>query len=572
MPQDAFTLKYLCEELNGAFSGAKINKIVQPSNEELIFTLYTGKTTEKLYISVNPACPRIGLCETEKNSPLTVPNFCMLMRKHLLSATIDNISLVGFDRIVKIELTSSSLITEARKKIMYIELMGRYSNVILTENGKVLGGNRGINNFDNGVRPLIVGKPYVFPPQNDKLIPSETALLERLKGYNGEGEYHVFLAENIQGIALSTAKEIVINFEKKFEKISSENAVENAQNIFNFINDFLYKTQKNPCLILENGGVKDVCVYPYSSVCGEVQIYPSLLKAEECYFARREVQSKFKELFNRLSSMVNAHLKKAKKRVQAIDSKMRDAEDAEEERLNGELILANIYKIRQGDGSVTVENYYDRTTKTIPLDINISPSLNAERFYKRYNKKKRTLSALLPQKQKAEEELNYISTVLEEISLCETLEDLKLIREELEEAGIAPIQQKNKKPKSTQLSCRKYEIKGFTLLVGRNNTENDRVTFSAQPTDIWLHAKDYHSSHAIIKANGKEVPEEVIIKSAEVCAYYSKGRAGGKTEIVYTQKKNVKKPKGAKPGFCIYDNFKSVLVMPDKGEEFIKEV
>lgn len=589
MPQDAFTLKYLCEELNERFSGAKINRIVQPSNDELVLTVYTGKRTEKLYISVNPARPRIGLCAEEKSSPIVAPNFCMLMRKHLLSATINDISLVGFDRIVKIQATSSSEITEARKKTIYVELMGRYSNVILTEDGKVLGGNRGINNFDNGVRPLIVGRDYFFPPQNNKKIPTDTTLIQTFQEYKGEYELYQFIAENVQGLATSTAKEIVYTFEKKYGKIINQNDTNNCtqngtkngtQNVlqtcpetfFKHLNDYIYKAEKQPCLLIENGLVSDVCVYPYNYLNGQVKTYPSLLEAEEEYFTIKEEQSRFKELYNSLSSTVSAHLKKAKKRVQAINAKIKDAEDAETEKIKGELLLANIYKVKRGDTRISVENYYNGTVMEIELDENLSPSQNAEKFYKRYNKKKRTLSVLSEQKTKAQEELEYFLSVSQEVLLCENHYELKLVKKELEEAGvILTKQQKNKKPQLEKEGYRKYLYNGFTILAGRNNTENDRVTTTASSTDVWVHAKDYHSSHVIIKAENKKVPESVVLVASEICAYYSGGRNGGKTEIVYTEKKNVKKPKGAKPGFCTYVNFKSIVVEPNKHQDFIKE-
>ena len=178
MPQDAFTLRYLCTELNSVFLNGKVNRIIQPSNDDLILTVYTGKRTEKLLLSVNPASPRIGVINEESESPLTAPNFCMLMRKHLLSATITSIELVGFDRIVKIDFLSSAEFFDAKIKTVYVELMGRYSNIILTEDGKILGGNRGINMFDNGVRPLIVGMPYVFPPVGDKKLPADKELIK----------------------------------------------------------------------------------------------------------------------------------------------------------------------------------------------------------------------------------------------------------------------------------------------------------------------------------------------------------------------------------------------------------
>ena len=178
MPQDAFTLRYLCQELDKLFTGGKINRIIQPSNDEVVFTVYTGGRTQKLLLDVNPASPRIAVIERDKESPLTAPNFCMLLRKHLLSSTITGINLIGFDRIVRIDFLTSDEFKDSAKKTLYVELMGRYSNVILTEDGKILGGNRGINMFDNGVRPLIVGHPYVFPPVGDKKLPTDTALIE----------------------------------------------------------------------------------------------------------------------------------------------------------------------------------------------------------------------------------------------------------------------------------------------------------------------------------------------------------------------------------------------------------
>ena len=208
MPQDAFTLRYLCSELDAVFKGGKVNKIIQPSSDELILTIYTGKKTERLLFNVNPASPRIGVVNEEYESPLTAPNFCMLMRKHLLSATVLGVELIGFDRIVKIDFLASGEFVDAVKKTVYVELMGRYSNVILTENGKILGGNRGINMFDNGVRPLFVGHEYKFPPVNDKKLPSDVALVEKFIGVQKEN-FAELLCRNVQGIAVSTANEIV---------------------------------------------------------------------------------------------------------------------------------------------------------------------------------------------------------------------------------------------------------------------------------------------------------------------------------------------------------------------------
>ena len=239
MPQDAFTLRYLCEELNSIFKEGKVNRITEPSNDELVLTVYTGKHTEKLMLNVNPSAPRIGIVKTEKESPLTAPNFCMLMRKHLLSATILGMEVVGFDRIIKIDFLASGEFFDSVKKTVYVELMGRYSNIILTEDGKVLGGNRGINMFDDGVRPLIVGKPYVYPPVGNKKLPNDQSLIEIFDNKQLE-DLGDIITDNVQGVAKSTAKEIVVKYKEK-----NNCEVVSGKDFFDHLNNFLFKTKSH---------------------------------------------------------------------------------------------------------------------------------------------------------------------------------------------------------------------------------------------------------------------------------------------------------------------------------------
>lgn len=565
MPQDAFTLRYLCEELNLIFKNGKVNRITQPSNDELVLTIYTGKRTEKLLLNVNPSAPRIGIVQSEKESPLTAPNFCMLMRKHLLSATVLGMQVVGFDRIIKIDFLASGEFFDSVKKTVYVELMGRYSNVILTEDGKVLGGNRGINMFDDGVRPLIVGKPYVFPPVGNKKLPSDQTLIEVFDKKQVE-DLSDLLTENVQGIAKSTAKEIVCKY---IQKKSLKDAC--GEDFFNHLNDFLFNTKPQPCILKNNQEITDVLVFPYSSLEGDFKSFDSLYQAEEFYFENREKIKRFKSKKERLNSIVNTNIKKVKKRLTAIKSKEKDALSAEENRIKGELILSNIYMIKQGDKECELDNYYDGTKVKIQLNEYLSPAKNAENFYKKYNKQKRTLVALKPQREQAESELEYLNSVLDEIALAENIFELNEIEKELVLVGLILEQKQDKNKKQEQCKIKTYFYKGFRIFVGRNNLENDKITFTAKQEDIWIHAKEYHSSHAVIETNGKAVPDDVLVKGAEICAYYSKGRDGGKTEIVYTQKKFVKKPSKSKPGFVIYTNFKSLMVEPNKREELLEK-
>ncbi len=562
MPQDAFTLRYLCKELNLILKGGKVNRITQPSNDVLYLTIYTGKKTEKLLLNVNPSSPRIGIAEKEEQSPLTAPNFCMLMRKHLLSAVVESVELVGFDRIVKIEFSLSGEFFDNVEKTLYVELMGRYSNIILTEKGKVLGGNRGINMFDDGVRPLIVSKPYVYPPVGNKKLPSDKSLIQVFDGQKVENLSSLITA-NVQGIADITAKEIAKQYLEK-----GNDAID-AKEFLSFLNEFLFCTESSPCIVKNAEQITDVFVYPYSIAKGEFISFDKLYLAEEFYFENKERLKIFKSKKDRLFAILNALTKKVKKRLTAIKSKEKDALSAEENRLKGELILANLYQIKQGQNKCVLQNYYDGKMVEIELNEFLSPSKNAENYYKKYNKQKRTLSAVSLQKEMAESEQNYYQSVLDEIELCENIDELKIIEKELEESGLIKKQNQGKVKSNEQKLYRNYLIDGFSLKVGRNNIENDKLTSSARPLDVWLHAKDYHSSHAILEDNGKAVPEKVIKICAEICAYYSKGREGGKTEIVYTLKKNVKKPKGAKPGFVKYDSYASIMVEPNINKQYL---
>ena len=566
MPQDAFTLKFLCEEINSIFSGGKVNRIVQPSNDELVITIYTGKGTQKLLLDVNPSAPRIGICTAEKASPLTAPNFCMLMRKHLLSSTLESVSLVGFDRIVKLDFLYSGEFFEPVRKTVYVELMGRYSNIILTENGKILGGNRGINLFEDVVRPLIVNKPYKFPPVGDKKTPFDEELIKYFED-NKDRATADCLVSGVQGIATSTAKEIAFGFSQKF---GVDKVIDYGKNLFEYLNYYIENPRKNPCVVMKNDTVYDVCIYPYETMdCQSVIEFESLLKAEDYYFTSRNLDKQFKTKKERLANIINTAIKKTKKRITAIKSRQTEALNSTENKISGELILANIYKIKQGDSECELDDYYTGGKKTVQLNPYKTPAQNAEAYFKKYSKQKRTLEMLEPQLKIAEAELKYFKSVLDEINFNDDISGLESIKDEMTEAGLIKEQkQGNKQVKPRPFRC--YTLAGVNVKVGKNNVENDKLLSQAKPEDMWVHAKTEHSAFVIIEADKNSVSEEALLRACEICAYYSSGRDGGKVEIVYTKRKNVKKPPKAKPGLVIYDNFKSITVNPKKHSEFMK--
>ena len=562
MPQDAFTLRFLCEELNVVLRGGKVNRIVQPETEMVEFTVYTGVRTEKLVIDVKPSSPRIGITSSECEVPLTAPNFCMLLRKHLIGATINSVSIVGYDRIVEISFTAGGEFSSGEEKTLYVELMGRYSNVILTENGVVLGGNRGINFFDNGVRPLIVGKKYVYPPIVGKKEPCDESLKEYFEAYD-TGDLAEYITLGVQGIALLTAKEIVYRYYERFNDY-------NAENFRLFLREIAYQKEKEPCVLFTDK-VIDVFAFPYKHIKGEYKIYKTLIAAEEYYFTTKENLRAFIDAKTRVLSCVNGIIKKLEKKISLLEQEIKNTEKAETYKICGEVILANVYKIRRGDEVLKTENFYDGNIIEIPLDKTRTPVENAQAYFKTYAKRKRALLLAVPRLTSVTEERDYYLSVKAEIELAETVEEIQSVKEELIAVGALKPKGKVSVKKKNALGYYLYLIEGFNVRVGKNNVANDELTSSAKKDDLWLHAKDVHSSHVIIESGLVAVPQSVIIKAAEICAFYSKNRNGGKTEISYALKKNVKKPKGAKPGFFIYDNYSSVTVLPEKHAELLKK-
>ncbi len=566
MPADAYTLRYLCEELNNRFSGGKVNKITVSKNDELTLTVYNGKGTEKLFISVNPGSPRIGVINQAKEGLLTATNFCMQLRKHLQSATIEKLSLEGFDRIIRIDFIKSGEFSDGDKVSLYVELMGRYSNIILTENGMVLGGNRGINMFDDGVRPLMVSKPYEFPPINGKLPPFDRQLIAKFSEQE-DGKISAFASNFIQGFSTLTAREL----EYKFTQNYGEYSVDKAQDLYDFLQRFLY-LEKKPC-VFEDGDKTEFFVYPYESANIDekhLKFFDNLYQAEEYFYAQKDSVRDIKAKRERLTSVLNSGVKKVKKRLTAINAKIRDALGLEDNKIKGELITSNIYKLKGGERQIEVYNYYDDSNMIIVLDERLSPSKNAENYYKKYNKQKRTLVNIKPQKEQAENELNYLVEMFEMVSLAVDIDELSAIETELVEQGIIKAQKACVKKQKSK-GYVEYCIKGFTVKAGRSNVENEQVTFASQPNDLWLHAKDYQSSHIVIVRDGKDIPDEVIKICAEICAYRSKARNAGKTEVVYTERKNVKKIRTGKVGKVTYSEFSSIMVEPLSYKELIKE-
>ncbi len=569
MPQDAFHIRRLATELNTLLKGGRINRISQVNKDELTFIVYTGRTTVKLILSANASNARVCLSATEKEPAPVAPNFCMLLRKHLQGAEILDVRQHAFERIVELTLHCTSDFSEC-DRVLHCELMGKYSNIVLSEKGVILGALKTTALESENHRLLLAGVRYEYPAPQDKISPfdgagmrsrMESFLVTHPEGYDREG-LSLFVFDNVAGLALPTARELVRRCceENGGVDILSEGA---SRPLWTFVGEFCESEPNAPCLKVADGKYLDFFAFP---VVGGAEM-PSLCKAEDEFYTSRETKKGFEDKKRKLETAVKNLKKKQTKKLQETLERLKDAERAEEYRVKGELITANLYRIEKGMKEVEVENWYspDCEKIKIALDTTMPPSKNAQRYFKTYNKYKRAKEILTPMLEREEVEIDYTDSVGAAIAAAETELDLKEIEAELIEMGLlrAPKERAGGKKKEAPVPFREYEHNGMRIYAGRNNIQNDRLLRLASPDDIWLHTQKYHSSHVIIVTDGGQVSDETLLYAAEICAYYSDGKDGDKIPVDYCKRKFVKKPSKSKAGFVTYTEYKTILVKPN---------
>ncbi|MDE6597015.1 MAG: NFACT family protein [Clostridia bacterium] len=552
MPQDAFTIRYIADELKSELAGGKISRIIQPARDFLTFIIYTRKGNLKLDACLSARSARLSLGEGERPVPQVAPNFCMLLRKHLQNAEILDIVQPDFERIIYFDLKCVSDFSSTVMRL-YFEIMGKYSNAVLTENGVIVGALKTSAIGENTKRVLFGGVKYVPPEPQDKIAPDD--IEELTKALKSAGDKTEFLSGRVKGLAYATAVEMV---EAYGENIT-------AQNIY----DYIFKEKAEPCVTYSDGQPTDFKVRSKSQ---SQKRYASILEAQCAYYSYEYEKASFRERKTKLESALGGAVKKAEKRLAIENEKLLECSGAENIKLKGELITANIYAIERGATSFKAINYYDPNGGEIKIDLDraLTPSQNAQKYYKKYAKLKRTQTAVTAQKKETEKRLDYLKSIAANISAAEKIADFAETEEELISLGLLK-QPAVKNKKVVTPPYRTYILDGFKIISGRNNLQNDRLTKSLAQDDIWLHTQKYHSSHVAIITEGKTIPDSVLLTAAEICAYYSDGREGNKIPVDYTKKKFVKKPPATNAGFAIYTDYSTILVNPDPHTELINE-
>ena len=572
MPNDYITFKALTRELDSFLKGGKIDKVTMPEIDEVNLLVRANNQNYNLAISCNASNPRIHLTHQKKASPIIALAFCMHLRKYLQNGRIESIYTLNEDRIIVIEVTSKNEMRDEVRYRLIAEMMGRYSNIIMVNDKDIITDALKQVPFDVMTkRTLIPTAKYTIPEQPKIKLSEKEKIYDALCAYSGNSISQM-LSNVISGIAKSTAQEIVhlANIEDNKQDLTKEEIERIIDSINTFDNIYDSKLY-SPCVALANNVAIDFYVTKYNQI-NEYKNYDTLNEAIENCLAKKDDVYRQQEKTKYLLKAYNAQLSRLKKRLEKSNQRLAEASSKDTYKIYGELIISNIYKIKKGDTKAIVNNYYDSDNKeiSITLDEMLSPQQNAQQYFKKYNKLKHTEEVALEQIDELENEIEYLKTIEPFISRAQTPQEIQELERELANIGAIKSQRQKGNKKPQEAPPIHYNYKGFNIYVGKNNLQNDKLTFKvANGGDIWLHTKAFHGSHTIICLEGKEIRDEIIQFAAEVCAFYSDCDNTSKVEVDYTQRKNVKRHPNKNPGMVLYEVYKTANIAPNEHKEFL---
>ncbi len=579
MALDGIVISNIAEELSQTLTGGRIIKISQPEKDELVLTV-KNYDTYKLFISASASLPLIYLSKAAKPNPMTAPNFCMLLRKHFNSARILSIAQPGLERILDIEVEHLNELGDLCVKHLVVEIMGKHSNIILCDDKKqIIDSIKHVSGAVSSVREVLPGRKYFIPATQEKYDPLTITPQD-------------FLA-HIASKPLPAAKALyqgLIGISPVFaNELCHEAGIDGSQPLSSQQEDYvlhLYSCLSRrmeqvkdrdfkPNIIYQDGLPVEFSSLPLTCYSDfnktEVKEYASISLLLEDYYAARNKFTRIRQKSADLRRVVANAIERDSKKYDLQLKQLKDTEKRDKYRIYGELLTTYGYSVTPGEKSVDILNYYTNEEITIPLDPELSAIDNAKQYFDKYAKLKRTHSALSRLSEETKEELNHLDSIRTALDIAESEEDLAQLKEEMMDYGYIKRhygQVKNgKKPqKKIKIISKPFHYlssDGYDIYVGKNNYQNDELTFQfASANDWWFHAKGMPGSHVIVRSKGAELPDRVFEEAGQLAAYYSKGREADKVEIDYLEKRNVKKPNGAKPGFVVYYTNYSLIASP----------
>ena len=575
MPLDGIVLSNIAYEVETFVLNSRIDKIHQPEPDEIILAARGFGENRKLLFSANPSSPKVCFTDISKENPQTAPLFCMVLRKYLSGGKIIAVTQPGFERILELHVESANEMGDMSVKRLIIEIMGKHSNIILVnESGIIIDSIKRVSLDKSSVRQVLPGREYVYPPSQDKLDPmklSKDSFLASMAEKNSmktqEAIYKTYI-----GISPLAASEICVQANinpSDFLEAIDQAGIEKLYDSFSHTFGKIAAKTFSPYLYFEDGGkLKDFSSIeltmfeslgkkPYESIS---ELICDFYKQKDAYYSTNQKSSDLKKI------VVN-HIERTARKKEILAAALEEAATRDELRHKGELITANIYSIKQGQTTAKLIDFYDENAAEIEiaLDSTLTPAENAQSYFKKYNKQKRTHEAALIQIKSADEDLYYLESILNSLEMNLSADDIEEIRQELKDQGYikkTTSATKKKLPKNSK-PMRFKSSDGFDIFVGKNNKQNDELTMEmAEPLDMWLHTKNIPGSHVIIKTEGQTPHAKTIDEAAQLAVYFSKGRNSGMVNVDYTLRKNIKKPNGSKLGMVVYTTYNTAYITP----------
>ena len=570
MAFDGITIANIRKELDDTLTGGRIFKIAQPEPDELLLTIKNNGTQHRLTLSASASLPLIYLTGKNKTSPMTAPNFCMLLRKHIQNGKIISITQPGMERILNFEIEHLDEMGDLCRKLLIVELMGKHSNIIFSStSGVIIDSIKHISGLVSSVREVLPGKEYFIPHTQDKENPlsvTREQFMERV--FAGNMPCFKALYTSFTGLSPAIAHEICYRAGGNADLSNAALDEDGRERLYHSFQEMMEDVRTgsfSPCIVYENNAPAEyaaVCLTSYPE--NARKDYTSISLLLEDYYAEKNTITRIRQRSSDLRRIVSTALERNVKKYDLQLKQMKDTEKRDKYRVYGELLNTYGYDVTPGSRSMTALNYYTNEEITIPLDPTLTPGENAKKYFDKYNKLKRTYEALSQLTLETKAEIEHLESISNSLDIALKEEDLVQIKEELIESGYIRRKGGSKKVKITSRPFHYLSSDGYDIYVGKNNFQNDELTFKfAVGNDWWFHAKGIPGSHVVVKSRGEELPDSTFEDAARLAAHYSKGRGQEKVEIDYTEKKNVKKPGGGKPGFVLYYTNYSMMIDSD---------
>ena len=567
MAFDGITVAALTKELADTFTGLRIYKIAQPEADELMLTIKGNSGTWRLLMSSDATLPLVYISEENKPAPLQAPGFCMLLRKHLSNARIISIEQPGLERIIIFTLEHLDEMGDLCRKNLIIELMGKHSNIIFTdESNMIIDSIKHISHNVSSVREVLPGREWFIPQTVEKLNPMDIDSYDFISvAKESHCECNKAIYGSFTGFSPLVASEICYRAGIDGDASTSsltESDYERLKDKFLEVIEIIKEGRFTHQAVYDNGAPVEYAAVKLS-LYEDMQIkeYDSISSLLSTFYKEKSIVVRIRQKSTDLRKIVSTALERNVKKLDLQRKQLADTEKKDKYRVYGELINTYGYSVPEGAKSFEALNYYTNETITIPLDPMLTAKENAQKYFDKYGKLKRTAQSLTSIIEDVYSEVEHLKSIQTSLDIAVGEEDLAQIKEELIEAGYIKFKSGGKKVKITSKPFHYVSSDGFDIYVGKNNFQNDKLTFDfANGNDWWFHAKKMPGSHVIVRTNGKELPDSTFEEAAKLAAYYSSGRGSDSVEIDYLLKKNVKKPAGSKPGFVVYYTNYSMVI------------